>query len=916
MDQDETSGFRALLDNLDLLIFVLDDASGKFLYANEAFLSLMQSSGCEGLSVDAFVSEDKGKQELRNSFMKNVVGSFDPSKEVFCPVTGSWFKVSVTPVSWGDRAARSYSAQDITEDKREEDSLYERNIAYDILTNKFNITIWEYDKETHTVSMVQKDSADTFGKMNQPDVIEDVPYSLVPNVDERDVDKFIRMYTSVDAGMKRADSKVMLINHITHESFYLHIILSSFTDYQGRERVVGIGIDISTNQREEEKYRRLKKQLSNVMDISYESALLDLTMNRCNEHKCMNDSVWKMHDFQTADGFIYAIGMDIGDSKLQSEFFDRFSLESMRLDFINGIQQISMEFPTVASGLKMKWIRITANLSLNPDTSSVEALTNLLDISEEKKHAYIVKSLASDSFHFIAFVYADTREVEFFSNSTDIYYVSENADMTSFDSCRKIRASSFIMTEEERNAYLEATEIDVIRRELQDKKSYTVTFTQTVGGKESRLQVIFSWAFKDMDILMALCVDITASYIKEQEYIRAMEKAVLEAEKAANSKMEFISRISHDIRTPLSAITSMTDFAFEDIDDRTKLLGDLEKISSSNKFLMSLINDVLDVSKIDSGRIELLPELYYHDEFLGDIENMFVPLCEQKGVEFTIISNEVAISAILVDKVRLNQIVLNLVSNAYKYTPKEGKITLELVSRKLSEEMCRVDITVSDTGIGMGEEFQKKMFTPFTQDLENPERQKLRSGTGIGLYIVKKLVNLMGGDIDVESQLGKGTKIHVSLEVPYKEDAGGRAGHKAAVERKALSGRVLLAEDNEINTEIALRTLHDMGLEADTAENGAIALKRFREAAPGTYICILMDIQMPVLSGYEATEAIRALDREDARTIPIFALSANAYSEAVQQSAKSGMNGHISKPINKDMLYKALQEAAEKAGKI
>ncbi len=914
MAQDgESADLRALLDNLESLTFVLDESAHTILYANQRFLSFMQSSGCEGRPVEAFISEDPDKQERRACFLRSIIGSRDPSHGIFCPEQGLWFKLSVNFITWKGRPAKSYLVRDITEEKREEDIRYERSIAYDILTKRFNVAIWEYDKDTHTVSMVQKDAADTFGRMNMPDIIEDVPYSLVPNVDEKDVDKFVRMYTSVDAGVKKADAKVMLINHITHENFYLHLILSTFTDYQGREKVVGIAIDISSTQREEEKYHRLKKQLSDMMEISYESALLDLSQNRCHEHKCLNDVVLRHHESMTADGFIYAVGMDIGDPKLQSEFFERFSMESMLLDFNSGIQQLYMEFPTAGAGLEMKWLRITANLSLNPETDSVEALTYLMDISEEKKHAFIVKSLASDSFHFIAFVYADTREVEFFSNSTDIYYITENADLTNYDTCRRVRAESFMQTEEERRAYLEATNIEVIRKELETKKVYSVSLTQTVGGVETRLQIIFSWAFKEMDILLALCVDITGSYAKEQEYIKGMEKAVLEAENAARSKMEFISRISHDIRTPLSAITSMTDFAFEDIDEREKLLGDLEKIHSSNKFLMSLINDVLDVSKIDSGRIELVPERYYHDDFADDIKNMFVPLCAQKGVEFEVDDSGVEVSAIWADKVRLNQIVLNLVSNAYKYTPKGGSIKFTLASRRMDEKECLVDITVADTGIGMGEDFQKKMFTPFSQDLGNPERQKLRSGTGIGLYIVKKLVTLMGGTIDVESELHKGTRIHMAIRFPYEEGTSGKSHTHVTVERKKISGRVLLAEDNEINTEIALRTLHAMGLEADTAENGAIALKRFKECNPGTYICILMDIQMPILSGYEATEAIRSLDREDAKTIPIFALSANAYSEAVQQSEKSGMNGHISKPIDKDALYRALLEAAEKS---
>ena len=246
MEQDgDAEALRALLDNLDQLTFVLDGQSRAILYANAAFLSFMRSASCEGMTVQEFIDADPEIKERRECFLKSTIGSIDPSRGVFCPGIGRWFKISVTPIKWKGQDATSYLAQDITEEKREEDIRYERNIAYDILTKRFNVSIWEYDKDTHTVSMVQKDAADTFGKMHQPDVIEDVPYSLVPNVDERDVDKFVRMYTSIDAGMKKADSKVMLINPITHESFFLHIILTTFTDYQGKERVVGCGIDIS-----------------------------------------------------------------------------------------------------------------------------------------------------------------------------------------------------------------------------------------------------------------------------------------------------------------------------------------------------------------------------------------------------------------------------------------------------------------------------------------------------------------------------------------------------------------------------------------------------------------------------------------------------------------------------------------------
>ena len=907
----DLQGLAALLDNVNVFIIVVEQVTNRMLYVNKQFF-LLQNFPERDYSQDTIYSFFASFHvEFDTDFIDAFRNMSVPEKEVFfCPLK-KWFRIRKAPLVWNGKNADAIYFSDITEQRKSEELFHETELAYDLTSRKLNVLVWEYDKKTHT-NILLKDPEDRLSIVpGYPKIIEDVPYSLVQTIDERYVDDFINLYTEVDRGKKFSEADVMLRprNDGVDERFE-HMSLTAFTNYLGEEKVLGIGIDITNRKREEEKYHRLNRQLSDVMDVAKESALLDLGRNQVLEHHCDDEDLLKKHESTSADGFIYAIGMDIGDTKIQGEFFDKFNVEQMRVAFVQGAQQITQDFPTSGRGIKRRWIRLTVNLSRNPESNSIEALTYLTDITQEKKREMIVSRLASGSFRYIAILYLDSDEIEFFTISHKLYHAMNGKGFEVYSKDREFRIQQGWIDKNDEEMYLEKTSLKTVRNELNEHNIYSCSFSQREDGKEYRLQLLYNWLDKKNGSVLLFCNDVTSSYQTEQRYLQEMRRALMEAEQAANSKMDFISRISHDIRTPLSAITSMTNFAFEDIDDREKLRSDLEKVSSSNHFLMSLINDVLDVSKIDSGRIELVPEVLTSKEFFNDIKNVFVPLCEQKGVAFETMQDLEA-DAILVDKVRFNQIFLNIISNAYKYTPAGGTVQFSVEGRMIpdgEEQLLR--LTVRDNGIGMGEEFQKKMFVPFTQDLANPERQKLKTGTGLGMYIVKKLVTLMNGTILVDSAIGKGTTMTVTIPVPVVKEADISKEVPIAL-RKKLSGRVLLAEDNEINQEIALRTLNGMGLDADVAENGAIAVQMFEETPPGTYIAILMDIQMPVLTGYEAAEAIRLLERSDAKTIPIIALTANAFSEAVKHSREAGMNGHITKPINPDLLYRKLLEIEE-----
>lgn len=382
----------------------------------------------------------------------------------------------------------------------------------------------------------------------------------------------------------------------------------------------------------------------------------------------------------------------------------------------------------------------------------------------------------------------------------------------------------------------------------------------------------------------------------------------------------FLNSISHDIRTPLNVIIGYTALASAHVNEAQEVKKYLSKIETASNHLLLLINDVLDMSHIESGTLKLEHAPVYLPDVLEDLKSIVQTDISAKQLEFHVDTKNMVHKNVITDKLRLNQVLLNILENAVKYTRPGGKICFQIQELKGQEPgLAKYEFRVKDTGIGMSEEFIEHIFEPFSR--EQTSTVSGIEGMGLGMAIVKKIVDRMGGTIAVKSRQGKGTEVTVIL--PFKVNSQVVECETKVLKKpgqmKILSERensenlfkgkkILLAEDNELNREIAVELLKEEGFILDTAEDGTIAVEKMRTAKPGQYDLILMDIQMPIMDGYEATRQIRKLKNPETANIPIVAMTANAFEEDRQKALEAGMNEHVSKPIDMERLLEAVKK--------
>ena len=457
--------------------------------------------------------------------------------------------------------------------------------------------------------------------------------------------------------------------------------------------------------------------------------------------------------------------------------------------------------------------------------------------------------------------------------------------------------------------------ISPTEREKADSNFFLDSQLEIIGGTLTRNNLIQMFL-----IVLALAIMFSIYNLMMQRE-KEMEVQKAQAEQSNRAKSIFLSNMSHDIRTPMNAIIGYVELSKklhllcegctrERCPDEVpqKTFDYLNKIGASGQHLLALINDILDMSRIESGKMELDISKFDLVKAMNDVRDLFSTQMITKSIDYTVTAENVSDKTVMCDLPRLNRVLLNLISNAFKFTPEGGKVKVSLTQTDADDGVGFYELRVKDTGMGMSPEFAAKVFEAYERDRSVNNIQ----GTGLGMAITKSIVELMGGTIDVKSELGKGTEFIVKVNFPIVEEIRAEVeedgGEKISAEMDFTKIHLLLVEDNEVNREIATLILTEFGFTLDTAENGKIAVEKISASKPGDYQAILMDVQMPVMNGYEATKKIRALENSELAKIPIIAMTANAFTEDIQAAKDAGMDSHIAKPIDIPKMIETLTD--------
>ena len=461
--------------------------------------------------------------------------------------------------------------------------------------------------------------------------------------------------------------------------------------------------------------------------------------------------------------------------------------------------------------------------------------------------------------------------------------------------------------EEDREMMRRASSREKLRAELTEKRQYYVNYRVVKNGEITYFQMraVRAGQWKEGHGIVLGFRSVDEEIRNEMKKKELLEDALLQANEANKAKSVFLSNMSHDIRTPMNAIVGFTTLAISHIGNTEQVKEYLGKIMTSGEHLLNLINNVLDMSRIESGKMHLEEKPCCLPDMLQGLRNIVQADVHAKQLELYIETSDIVHEEIICDKLRLNQVLLNILSNSVKYTDAGGSISMRIIEETGAPAgHVSYEFHIKDTGVGMSEEFVAHIFEPFERE-KNTTISGIQ-GTGLGMAITKNIVDMMNGAIEVRSEQGVGTEFIVSFTFRVN-DEGAEPKEKDFREKKDFRvGRILLAEDNELNQEIAAAILEDAGFSVEIAGNGQIAVDMLKAAGPNYYQLVLMDVQMPVMDGYSATRFIRGLDDKKLSAIPIFAMTANAFEEDRRDALKSGMNGHIAKPIDIEKLFETL----------
>ncbi|MEG1772370.1 MAG: ATP-binding protein [Clostridia bacterium] len=800
---------------------------------------------------------------------------------------------------------------DVNEEIKATQALRETEIMYKTAIKSSNIDIWEYVYDSDTLTFFSS-SEKLNSKMY---VIKDYLRFIAKNGHIRDdsLKVILSMIESLKNGEKEITADIWHRKKNDLEYRCERVIYTNiFDDDEKPKKAYCVGRDVTREKEAEKQYHDERSYREAMQHATMASINVNLTRDCILDRKSKFSDIKKnMDNVSTVQAYFDTVAAGIPIEKIRDQFVSVFNRDELLNRFMNGETTISLELIRNINE-RIFWVVITAHMMKQPENNDIVAFIYSRDITNEKVMQNIMDVIVKTDYDFLIVVDATRNAaIRYGGDNLDDFYLRETLQFEE-DMLEYVRQ---YVCEEDKQGMSGEVSLKRIMYRLETSENYNVFYRATdQNGNLSRKQLRFNYIDRQFKTILITRTDITEAFKKQEKKNRELELALEMAERANKAKSEFLSRISHEIRTPINAMIGMAQVAEYNIDNKAVILDSIDKSKQASKFLLALINDILDMAKIENGKIALKNEIINCHALLDRIKTIISAQADPKGIEYTVMGLKDCKDNFIGDMIRLQQILINIISNAVKFTPCGGRVVLDISHNDYDPNiaegsMVKFCFKISDTGIGIGKKFLPDIFKPFSQEHSGVTTKY--GGNGLGLAISKNLAKLMDGDITVESVVGIGTTFTVTVKL--KLFSGNITEKKSdfsdAKKIYDFSGkRILLIEDHPLNIMVAKKLLEYCHANIDVAENGEIGLNIFALSPEHYYDAVLMDIRMPIMDGLEATRRIRAINSEWAKAIPIIAMSANAFDEDIKKSKEAGMNEHLAKPIDAELLYRILND--------
>ena len=724
------------------------------------------------------------------------------------------------------------------------------------------------------------------------------------NIHPEDVEKHVEAYTKLLKGERKLSIISRRKNVQTDQWDWLksnYTLIVNKTDKP--IKILINAVNITELIRAKEKYRLFKNYSLISKHHTLANFYFNLSTNQCTNKEINKNVDPNLFDTSSIDNFFISLSKLFVLEGKNQEFLQTYNRENLIKMYKKGNTNFSCEQKINMEHSIPKWRFFAIDIMENPDTKNIEAFFYIRDIDQKITLNQTINKLIQNDYEIIGLIDKNTGYYTNFESKAS--GLSVETDNQPYDEIIVSKLKSLI-TESEYEKSVKVLSLKTIIENLEKQDTYFCKFPIKLDNQWRMWK--YSYLDSSRTTIFLSLSDITSVIQTELNQKALLTTALDQARHANMLKTEFLSRMSHEIRTPMNAIIGMTNLALDSISDQKSVEDCLNKIGVSTKFLLSLINDILDMSRIESGKVFLKEEEVNIQNFINDINCIFTTQAADKKINYSCIFVNELEPFYIFDSMKVQQILINIIGNAMKFTKTHGKVSLKIKQERVNKNAALVRFIISDNGIGISKEFLPNLFNVFEQ--EHTGFSSSYRGTGLGLAICKNLIELMNGTISVTSNLGQGTEFNILLKfkIPETKITLQKINEKPQLKDYSLlkNKKILLCEDHELNIEVAKRLLESKGIIVEIAKNGQEGFEKFVKAPEYYFDAILMDIRMPILNGLEATSKIRKINSKYATSIPIIAMSANAFEEDVEKSINMGMNAHIAKPFEPVILFDTL----------